>query len=326
MKIYIACSKWSYEYIDKIKKELQFMGHEVILPSSYDYPMKEERIKESSTKEDHINFVRNCLSESQKKTKQADILLVLNFDKVKDGVIYKNYIGGATFLEIYDSYKEGNNIYLYNDIPEGILYDEIEGMISKVINGNLFKLDKNYEKYKNNHLLNYLSSSELEAIEKLDIHQKAVYIISNVFRNKKDKAGQPYMGHLFRVSGSFSDPIEKAAGLLHDIVEDTDITYYDLLEVGFPLEVVEVVSLVTKQKIDKTNLSRKERLEIYNREIDRIIESGNISAIRLKESDISDNFSEYRLKKLTLEDQEWLKDKYEKQLIKLRKVKGIDKK
>ena len=36
---------------------------------------------------------------------------------------------------------KNKKIYLYNDIPEGILYDEISGFSPMVINGN-FKFSK----------------------------------------------------------------------------------------------------------------------------------------------------------------------------------------
>ena len=44
------------------------------------------------------------------------------------------------FLEMYDAFRLGKNIYLYNDIPEGMLYDEIEGFNPIIINGNLEKI------------------------------------------------------------------------------------------------------------------------------------------------------------------------------------------
>ena len=52
----------------------------------------------------------------------------------------KNYIGGATFLEIYDAFRLNKKIYLYNDIPEGMLYDEIQGFAPIIINGDLSKI------------------------------------------------------------------------------------------------------------------------------------------------------------------------------------------
>jgi hypothetical protein len=52
----------------------------------------------------------------------------------------KNYIGGATFLEMYDAFRLGKKIYLYNDVPEGILKDEIVGFDPIVIDGDLEKV------------------------------------------------------------------------------------------------------------------------------------------------------------------------------------------
>ena len=57
--------------------------------------------------------------------------------KNKDGETYKNYIGGATFLEMYDAFRLGKIIYLMNDIPKGMLFDEIEGFNPIVLNGNI---------------------------------------------------------------------------------------------------------------------------------------------------------------------------------------------
>ena len=65
--------------------------------------------------------------------KEMDAVLVLNYDKNGN----KNYIGGATFLEMYEAFMNDKKIYLYNDIPEGMLYDEIEGFYPVILNGNL---------------------------------------------------------------------------------------------------------------------------------------------------------------------------------------------
>lgn len=321
MKIFIACSKWSYKYVNKIKLQLELMGHEVVLPNFFDTPMIEEEIKLNMSKEEHIEFCRKSFLESQEKSKNSDAILIANFDKQKNGEVLKNYLGAATFLEMYDSYILGHPIYLYNDIPNNMLYDEIEGMNPIVLNGNLFKIDNNYEKYKNNNLLNYFSKEELESIENFEMVIKASSIVCEVFKNKKDKAGKPYIKHLFRVSSKLEDEIEKTAGLLHDIVEDTEITYKDLLEIGFPIEVVEIVKLVTHDKIDKFNMTKEEKLELYNKDIDKVINSGNIHAIRLKEADMSDNYDLNRMKDLSKETQDWFHEKYGKQLIKLRNIK-----
>jgi len=174
-----------------------------------------------------------------------------------------------------------------------------------------------------NNLLKYFSIRTLNKIVELDnLYFKANLIASVLFENKFDKAGEPYMCHLIRVSERFDDPIEKVAGLLHDVLEDTDVTEKDLIEVGIPLEVIEIVKLVTHDKIDKSNMTKSEKLELYNKDIDKVINSGNIHAIRLKESDMSDNYDPERLKHLPQDKQEWFHEKYGKQLVKLRKVKG----
>ena len=174
-----------------------------------------------------------------------------------------------------------------------------------------------------NNLLKYFSMRLLLRLSSLNsLYFKANLIVSVVFENKVDKAGEPYVCHLIRVSERLKEPIEKVAGLLHDILEDTDIAEKDLIEVGIPLEVIEIVRLVTHDKIDKSNMTKNEKLALYNKDIDKVINSDNIHAIRLKEADMSDNYDLERIKKLPQEKQEWFHEKYGKQLVKLRKVKG----
>jgi len=174
-----------------------------------------------------------------------------------------------------------------------------------------------------NKLLNYFTKEELVIITHMDnMYLKCVVIVTELFKDKTDKAGKPYLGHLIRVSGRLKDSKEKVAGLLHDVLEDTEITENDLLEVGIPMEIIEIVKIVTHEKIDKSNMTKEEKLELYNQEIDKVINSGNIHAIRLKEADMSDNYDLDRIKELPHDKQEWFHEKYGKQLVKLRKVKG----
>lgn len=58
--------------------------------------------------------------------------------------------------------------------------------------------------------------------------------------------------------------IEKVAGLLHDPLEDTDITYSDLFEIEFPNKILDIVKLVTNEDIDKSNLDKEGMLSYYN--------------------------------------------------------------
>ena len=136
MKILIICSKKFYSKIEEVKKDLEQKGHEIFLPNCYDDPTAEEKMWNLG-KEEHQKFKAKMYKQSEDTISNMDAVLVLNLDKEKDGKILKKYIGGATFLEMYDAFRLEKKIFLYNDIPEGMLYDEIEGFGPIVINGNL---------------------------------------------------------------------------------------------------------------------------------------------------------------------------------------------
>lgn len=136
MKILIVCSKLFYPRIDEIKSKLEARGIEILLPNTYDNPSLEQEMWNQGS-EAHHEFKARMFRMSEEKISNVDAILVLNFDKEKNGEVYKNYIGGATFLEMYDAFRLNKKIYMYNDIPEGMLYDEIDGFNPIVINGNL---------------------------------------------------------------------------------------------------------------------------------------------------------------------------------------------
>jgi len=64
---------------------------------------------------------------------------------------------------------------------------------------------------------------------------------------QKDKVGQPYYLHPERVAARCATPEEKIVALLHDTIEDTDVTPEYLLSRGFSEEIVEAVLSVTKR-------------------------------------------------------------------------------
>ena len=132
MKIFICCSKHFYDKISDIKEKLEKAGHEIILPNSYEEPFREERIK-SMSKEKHIKWKGEMIKGQKEKVSRSDAIFVLNYDK--NGI--KNYIGGATFLEMYQAWEIGKKIYLLNEIPEGILRDEICAFNPRIMNGRL---------------------------------------------------------------------------------------------------------------------------------------------------------------------------------------------
>lgn len=171
-----------------------------------------------------------------------------------------------------------------------------------------------------NNLELYIDKDDLDKIRKCeDLYLKSAIIVSVVFDGKIDKSKDPYLWHLIRVSDRMTTLEGKVAGLLHDLVEDFDVTFDDLLDIGIPENIVSSLRLVTKEKSNK-KLTKSEKLERYNKEIDKIINSGDDLAIELKIADMSDNSSSKRLDKVTIEDCVWFYIKYSENLKKLKEA------
>jgi len=134
-KIFIVGSKWVYDQMPDTIKALEERGFEVVLPNSYDDHLMEEKMRKEG-QEAHDAWKADMIRLGARKVEKADILLVMNMEK--NGV--PNYIGAGTFMEIYEAFKVGKPIYLYNPIPDNMLKDELEGMTPIVIKGDLEKI------------------------------------------------------------------------------------------------------------------------------------------------------------------------------------------
>lgn len=77
---------------------------------------------------------------------------------------------------------------------------------------------------------------------------KAAMICVTAHTGQRDKMGCAYFQHPMRVAMRCSTDQEKMVALLHDTVEDTDITAEYLLAQGFPQSVVDGVLSVTKRE------------------------------------------------------------------------------
>ena len=75
--------------------------------------------------------------------------------------------------------------------------------------------------------------------------KKALRLCFDAHRDQVDKTGMPYVFHPFHLAESMTDEIATVCALLHDVVEDTEITPEDLTNMGFPSEVTEVLALLT---------------------------------------------------------------------------------
>jgi (p)ppGpp synthase/HD superfamily hydrolase len=123
---------------------------------------------------------------------------------------------------------------------------------------------------------------------------KAIEIATRAHAGQVDKGGEPYILHPLRVMISRKNELERICAVLHDVVEDTDITFDKLRLEGFSEEVIEVLDCLTR----RSN-------ESYDEFIDRIL--CNETACNVKLADLCDNMDITRIKNPTQKDRERIK-------------------
>jgi len=104
-----------------------------------------------------------------------------------------------------------------------------------------------------------------------------------------DKSGQPYILHPLRVMLAQDTDEGRIAGVLHDVVEDTEVTLDDLRDVGIPGSVLEAIALLTHD--DDTP---------YEQYVERL--KPNPLARSVKLADLRDNMDVLRLPDFTQKD------------------------
>lgn len=129
----------------------------------------------------------------------------------------------------------------------------------------------------------------------------AIQLARKAHEGQLDKGGRPYIGHPLRVMGRVAGERERMAAVLHDVVEDTEVTLADLLAAGCPAQVVSAVDAISKR--------HGEPSEAYLARV-----AADPIAIVVKRADIADNLSPDRLARLDEPTQERLRAKYEKAL------------
>jgi hypothetical protein len=126
---------------------------------------------------------------------------------------------------------------------------------------------------------------------------KAIEIAAKAHAGQADKGGNPYIMHPLRVMlnfcGSETEAV-KICAILHDVVEDTDITLDDLRAEGFSEEVITALDCLTK----RTG-------ESYDDFIGRVLT--NEIACKVKNGDLADNINLTRIPNPTEKDKERIK-------------------
>ena len=118
-------------------------------------------------------------------------------------------------------------------------------------------------------------------------------------KGQVDKAGVDYFsGHITSVVNGVDTVEEKIVAYLHDTLEDTELSYLDLMVLGFSDKVINGVIFITKDK--------KEKYEDYLVKV-----KSNELSRAVKLSDLTNNMDLSRLKEITEVDKKRL-EKYKK--------------
>ena len=135
MKFMLCCSTAFYDKVEEISKTLIDKGYEIEYPNGYLDNSFE--LDDNVSDEEYSKFFKDMFQESRDKIKTCDGILVLNYDKTKNGAVMPNYIGASTFLEMYEAFIQNKKIYMMNGYPDNMLYDEVKGFNPTIINEDL---------------------------------------------------------------------------------------------------------------------------------------------------------------------------------------------
>ncbi len=124
--------------------------------------------------------------------------------------------------------------------------------------------------------------------------KKAMNLMFDKHKNQVDKSGAPYVFHPWHVAENMSDEKTTVVALLHDIVEDTDLTLDDLRQMDFPKDVIEAINTLTH----KEGISYQEYIQNIGK---------NPIATEVKLQDLTHNMDLSRLDHISDKDLERLK-------------------
>lgn len=127
--------------------------------------------------------------------------------------------------------------------------------------------------------------------------RKAMEIAYKAHHGQVDKSGVPYIFHPIHLAEQMDTEEECIVALLHDVVEDTEMTF-EQLEKDFSETVIQALKLVTRDK-NEDYMQYVEKIKI------------NPIAKKVKLADLHHNSDKTRLEKMTLIDLK-RNEKYEK--------------
>ena len=144
------------------------------------------------------------------------------------------------------------------------------------------------------------------------LYEKAVMIAQEAHKGQLDKGGNPYIEHPLYVASQVETPELKMIAILHDTLEDSNLTAEDLKEAGLPEEVVEAIAVLTHEDGNE---------EAYLDYIRRVAD--NKMAARVKKEDLKHNMDMSRIQNPTEKDRK-RRAKYEKALQLLEELTEVE--
>lgn len=135
--------------------------------------------------------------------------------------------------------------------------------------------------------------------------RKAMKIAFEAHKNQVDKSGVPYIYHPMHLAEQMEDEVTACVALLHDVLEDTDVTPQQLRAQGFSEEILTALHVMTRDR------------SVPYLDYIRAVKQNKVAAI-VKTADLKHNSDLSRLDRVT-EDMLRQAEKYRKALDVLQK-------
>jgi (p)ppGpp synthase/HD superfamily hydrolase len=113
--------------------------------------------------------------------------------------------------------------------------------------------------------------------------EDAIALAAKAHRDQRypSSEAEPYIFHPLRVMLAFADAHEQMAAVLHDAIEDSDLTLADLVAAAYPPEVIEAIDCLSRRPGEQ-----------YRDYVERV--AVNEVARRIKLVDLAENLANNR--------------------------------
>lgn len=142
--------------------------------------------------------------------------------------------------------------------------------------------------------------SVAEWCEEVGVNKSLFYAILELFKDKMDKGGRPYIGHLIRVAQNVKPQFVRIA-FCHDVIEDCGVDEKWLMNPDFNLTEYEIKAIRT--------LTRPKGMT-YSNYILNIMNTEDLGIMYVKMADLLDNMNLNRLRDMSKEDIDRVTDRY----------------